>query len=714
MAKAIFLAPTGPGAGLTSVALGLVHALDRRGVPVGFCKPITQLHVTDTGPERSTEMARHIAHLDPPEPLAEREAQEMLAQEREDELLEQVVARYERAAENASIVVVEGLVPRRDEGFLTALNAKIARGLDADTVIVTAPGNSTLEQLQELLELAVQPYGGVNHERLPGCILNLVGAPVDQAGQPRFEYVDEEEGGLDAAGQALNYTACPVFQTDKFQMLGCIPWRRDLMAPRVRDVARFNHGEILHEGDLDRRVRHVTVIARSLANFCTYLRPGALIITPGDRDDVLLAACMAALNGIPIAGLLLTGGLRPSPPVWELCRAGLATGLPVLSVPYETIVSVLNISRINKEVPLDDRDRLEQVVGTVASYLSLGWIDQLLTRTQERRLSPPAFRYRLVEQARRANKRIVLPEGDEPRTIQAAVDCQRRGIAHCILLGEPQHIRQVAARGGVELSDDMEIIDPQQVIERYVEPMVELRKAKGLTPEVAEEQLQDPVVLGTMMLHQGDVDGLVSGAVHTTANTIRPALQLIKTAPGASLVSSIFFMCLPDQVLVYGDCAVNPNPSAKDLADIAIQSAESAEAFGIEPRVAMLSYSTGESGIGGDVESVRAATRIARELRPNLLIDGPLQYDAAAIKAVAQSKAPDSQVAGRATVFIFPDLNTGNTTYKAVQRSADVISIGPMLQGLRKPVNDLSRGALVEDIVFTIALTAIQARRAEQ
>jgi phosphate acetyltransferase len=444
------------------------------------------------------------------------------------------------------------------------------------------------------------------------------------------------------------------------------------------------------------------------------LRSGTLIITPGDRDDVLLAACMAALNGVPIAGLVLTGGLRPSSSVWDLCRAGLATGLPVMLVPHETMVAVLNISRINKEIPLDDRDRLQQAVQTVASYLSLEWIDRLLARTRERRMSPPAFRYRLVEQARRANKRIVLPEGDEPRTIQAAVDCQRRGIARCILLGEPQHIHQVAARGGVELSDAIGIIDPRQVTHRYVKPMVELRSAKGLTPEVAEEQLQDHVVLGTMMLQLGQVDGLVSGAVHTTANTIRPALQLIKTAPGASLVSSIFFMCLPEQVLVYGDCAVNPNPSAEDLADIAIQSAESAEAFGIEPRVAMLSYSTGESGIGGDVENVRAATRIARRRRPNLLIDGPLQYDAAAIKAVARSKAPDSQVAGRATVFIFPDLNTGNTTYKAVQRSADVISIGPMLQGLRKPVNDLSRGALVEDIVFTIALTAIQARRAER
>jgi len=275
-------------------------------------------------------------------------------------------------------------------------------------------------------------------------------------------------------------------------------------------------------------------------------------------------------------------------------------------------------------------------------------------------------------------------------------------------------VRRLSARRGMAIPPDIEIIDPTQIDRRYIDAMVELRGHKGLTPGLAEEQLHDPVVLGTLMLHLGEVDGLVSGAVHTTANTIRPALQLIKTAPGARLVSSIFFMCLPEQVLVYGDCAININPSADELADIAIQSADSAQAFGITPRVAMLSYSTGASGSGSDVDKVKEATHLARERRPDLLVDGPLQYDAATIKEVAESKAPDSRVAGRATVFIFPDLNTGNTTYKAVQRSAEVISIGPMLQGLNKPVNDLSRGALVEDIVFTIALTAIQAEQARE
>ncbi|MDO5059046.1 MAG: phosphate acetyltransferase [Neisseria sp.] len=332
-----------------------------------------------------------------------------------------------------------------------------------------------------------------------------------------------------------------------------------------------------------------------------------------------------------------------------------------------------------------------------------------LAAAQDVRLSPAQFRFTMMETARAANKRIVLPEGAEPRTVKAAAICHEKGLARCVLLAPRVEVEAVAKEQGVTLPESLEIIDPADLIEQYVAPMVELRKSKGLTEEQAREQLQDTVVLGTMMMAQNDVDGLVSGAVHTTANTIRPALQLIKTAPGASIVSSVFFMLLPGQVLVYGDCAVNPNPTPEQLAEIAIQSADSAKAFGIEPRVAMISYSTGTSGAGPDVDAVKEATEIAKAKRPDLAIDGPLQYDAATVASVAKSKAPNSPVAGKATVFIFPNLNTGNCTYKAVQRNANVLSVGPMLQGLRKPVNDLSRGALVEDIVYTIALTAIQA-----
>ncbi len=334
-----------------------------------------------------------------------------------------------------------------------------------------------------------------------------------------------------------------------------------------------------------------------------------------------------------------------------------------------------------------------------------------LAEAQADHMSPAQFRFNMMEVARKANKRIVLPEGAEPRTVHAAAICHEKGIARCVLLAPRPSVLAVAKEIGVTLPDSVEIIDPETLIPEYIEPMCELRKSKGLTADDACRQLQDTVVLGTMMMAQGDVDGLVSGAVHTTANTIRPALQLIKTAPGASIVSSVFFMLLPGQVLVYGDCAVNPNPTPEQLAEIAIQSADSAKAFGIEPRVAMISYSTGTSGSGPDVDAVLAATELVKQKRPDLPVDGPLQYDAASVASVAKSKAPNSPVAGKATVFIFPNLNTGNCTYKAVQRNANVLSVGPMLQGLRKPVNDLSRGALVEDIVYTIALTAIQAEQ---
>jgi phosphate acetyltransferase len=422
-----------------------------------------------------------------------------------------------------------------------------------------------------------------------------------------------------------------------------------------------------------------------------------------------VATALAAANKIPIAGLLLTGDLKVPPQVLEFCRPALETGLPVLSVPGNTWETATALAQMTSEIPADDLERAVRGMDFIADYLDAAWIARHSALPLEARLSPAAFCFRLTERARSLNRRIVLPEGTEPRTVKAAAICGERGIARTILLGEPEEVRRVANAEDIELPPSVEIIDPNAVRARYVAPLVELRKHKGLTAQAAADLLDDTVWLGTVMLAQGEVDGLVSGAVHSTANTVRPALQIIKTKPGAKVVSSVFFMCLPEQVVVYGDCAVIPDPDAETLADIAIQSADSAVRFGLPARVAMLSYSTGESGSGTDVDKVREATHIARKMRPDLLLDGPLQYDAAVIPDVAKKKAPDSPVAGRATVFVFPDLNTGNTTYKAVQRSAHVISIGPMLQGLRRPVNDLSRGALVEDIVYTIALTAIQA-----
>ncbi|MBV8224665.1 MAG: phosphate acetyltransferase [Verrucomicrobia bacterium] len=479
---------------------------------------------------------------------------------------------------------------------------------------------------------------------------------------------------------------------------------------RAVDVQRHLNTTVIYPGEMEsRRVKSMPMLARTVPNLLHTLTPGALLVTPADRSDIILAVSMAALSRVPLSGLILTGETELDNRVVEFCGAAFATGLPLFRVGTESYSTATQLHQMSLEVPIDDLARIRSATDHVARHIDTDWLIAHSKTTLEFRMSPAAFLYQLTEKARAANKRIVLPEGAEPRTIKAAVICTKRGIARCVLIGTRDEIEAVARSEDVVLPAGLEIIDPASTRSTYIRPLFELRKSRGLSLEMAASQLEDNVVLGTMMLAQGEVDGLVSGAIHSTANTIRPALQVIKTRPGAKAVSSIFFMCLPEQVLVYGDCAVIPDPDVETLADIAIQSADSAAALGISPRVAMISYSTGESGSGADVEKVRSATRVAQAARPDLVIDGPLQYEAAFMPDVAKAKAPQSPVAGRATVFVFPDLNTGNTTYKAVQRSANVISIGPMLQGLRRPVNDLSRGALVDDIVCTIALTAIQA-----
>ncbi|WP_257284426.1 phosphate acetyltransferase [Endozoicomonas sp. SESOKO1] len=692
--RTFFLAPTRYGVGLTSVTLGLVRALDNLGLRVKFFKPIAQLHVGDTGPERSTKLVQRIMDHEPPAPITSHRAEDLLGDNKGDVLMEEIVALFEQASRDCDVMVVEGLVPTREMPYANRLNSNIAKTINADIILVSESGNDPLEDLADKLEIAADSFGGIKNPNVVGYALNKL--------------TPEVVARLNKDG---HFQSLPEFARKPFQPLGYIPFDNNLASPRTMDIAEHLKAEIINTGEMDtRRVTSYTLSARTPTNMIHHLKPGNLVITPGDRDDIILATCMAALNGVPLAGLLLTSGITPSKPVMELCSKAIGTGLPVMLTGEDSYTTATLLDRRHNELPVDDTARVEMVMDTIAANLNTEWLKQQCSALAERRLSPPAFRYQLVQRAQGANKRIVLPEGDEPRTIQAAVICQERGIAQCILLGQRSVIEQVAKDNGITLPDGLVIMEPDSIRARYVDPMVELRKSKGLTAPMAEAQLEDTVVLGTMMLALNEVDGLVSGAVHTTANTIRPAFQLVKTKKDAGgLVSSVFFMLLPDQVLVYGDCAVNPNPDAEQLANIAIQSADSATAFGIEPRIAMISYSTGTSGIGADVEKVREATEIVKAKRPDLIIDGPLQYDAASVESVAQSKAPGSNVAGRATVFIFPDLNTGNTTYKAVQRSADVISVGPMLQGLNKPVNDLSRGALVDDIVYTIALTAIQA-----
>ncbi|WP_409158863.1 phosphate acetyltransferase [Pectobacterium sp. B2J-2] len=709
MSRIIMLIPTGTSVGLTSVSLGVIRSMEQKGVRLSVFKPIAQPRSGDNTPDQTTTIIRANSAINAAEPLAMSRVEALLSSNQQDVLMEEIIARYHENTKDAEVVLVEGLVPTRKHQFANALNYEIAKTLNAEIVFVLALGNDSPAQLKDRIELARSSFGGSKNKNIIGVIINKLNAPVDEQGRTRPDLSEIFDDSTKAS--VANIDPKQLFANSPLPVLGCIPWSFDLIATRAIDMAKHLNARIINEGDIQtRRVKSVTFCARSIPHMLEHFRPGSLLVTSADRPDVLVAACLAAMNGVEIGALLLTGGYEMDPSIAKLCERAFQTGLPVFMVNTNTWQTSLSLQSFNLEVPADDRQRVEKVQEYVARHIDTQWIDSLSAESERsRRLSPPAFRYQLTELARKAGKRIVLPEGDEPRTVKAAAICAERGIAHCVLIGNPGEIQRVAAAQGVELGKGIEIVDPIVVRERYVARLVELRKSKGMTEVVAREQLEDNVVLGTLMLEQGEVDGLVSGAVHTTANTIRPPLQLIKTAPGSSLVSSVFFMLLPEQVLVYGDCAINPDPTAEQLAEIAIQSADSATAFGIDPRVAMISYSTGNSGAGSDVEKVREATRLAQEKRPDLVIDGPLQYDAAIMADVAQSKAPNSPVAGKATVFIFPDLNTGNTTYKAVQRSADLISIGPMLQGMRKPVNDLSRGALVDDIVYTVALTAIQA-----
>ncbi|MBX9445723.1 phosphate acetyltransferase [Dickeya chrysanthemi] len=709
MSRTIMLIPTGTSVGLTSVSLGVIRSMEQKGVRLSVFKPIAQARSGESAQDQTTTIVRATSAIPAAEPLAMNYVESMLSSNQQDVLLEEIIARYHESTKDAEVVLVEGLVPTRKHQFANALNYEIAKTLNAEIVFVLALGNDSPAQLKERIDIARSSFGGSKNKNITGVIINKLNAPVDEQGRTRPDLSEIFDDSTKAS--VANIDPKLLFANSPLPVLGCVPWSFDLIATRAIDMANHLNARVINAGDIQtRRVKSVTFCARSIPHMLEHFRPGSLLVTSADRPDVLVAACLAAMNGVEIGALLLTGGYEIDPAISKLCERAFQTGLPVFMVNTNTWQTSLNLQSFNLELPPDDHERVEKVQEYVARHIDAQWIDSLTaTSERSRRLSPPAFRYQLTELARQAGKRIVLPEGNEPRTVKAAAICAERGIAQCVLLGNPDEIQRVAAAQGVELGKGIEIIDPVEARERYVPRLVELRKSKGMTEVVAREQLEDNVVLGTLMLEQGEVDGLVSGAVHTTANTIRPPLQLIKTAPGSSLVSSVFFMLLPEQVLVYGDCAINPDPTAEQLAEIAIQSADSAAAFGIEPRVAMISYSTGNSGAGSDVDKVREATRLAQEKRPDLVIDGPLQYDAAIMADVAQSKAPNSPVAGKATVFVFPDLNTGNTTYKAVQRSADLISIGPMLQGMRKPVNDLSRGALVDDIVYTVALTAIQA-----
>lgn len=701
----ILLVPTELGAGVTSASLGLVASFDLKGIQAGFLKPFTQ--ETQKAVDSTTALHQHLFNdRKYIQPISYETVVKYLAKGQMDELLEEAVKLHREVAQYHDVIIVEGLLPTGNDPFVNQLNIALAQALDAKVVLVSKSylqdPHSTADKVDVQLRTFGNRVSGVLFMRARGLSDDKAQIPV--AIDPSLRLNDEI---AQFAKQLQEYN--PNLGTDKLPILGLVPFSNTLSVPRTLDIADVIEGEWINEGKAKtRRILHTSLIASSIEHELSKFVAGELIISASGRDDVLLASSDAVNRGVPLAGLILAEHALSANQILDSQKGH---DLPVFYTKLSVLETAQRLANFSNEVPSDDIERASQVARFVASHICQNWLEKNSEGTKPR-LSPSAFRYELVQNSIAAKKRIVLPEGDEPRTIQAAAICQSRGIAHCILLAKPEAVAEVAKARNIELPAGLEIIDPDSIRAKYIAPMVERRKGKLNEPQ-AEEQLQDTVVLGTMMLALDEVDGLVSGAVHTTANTIRPAFQLIKTAPEYSLVSSVFFMLLPEEVYVYGDCAVNPNPTAEQLAEIAIQSADSAKAFGIDPRIAMISYSTGTSGAGADVEKVAEATRIAQERRPDLLIDGPLQYDAASVESVGRSKAPNSQVAGRANVFIFPDLNTGNTTYKAVQRSANVVSVGPMLQGLNKPVNDLSRGALVDDIVFTIALTAIQAKQQE-
>ena len=682
----LVIIPTEQGVGSSAIRLGIKHALEQNGYSVTNFHPFNDSKIT-------------------PQKL-----QSYFLEDRRQDLLEDIMKEFEPFQVKADFVLVEGIYTKLSQSSELAwfahhvdwFNAALVRAIMGNVIFVTRPTSNNLLQLEEQITLATNDF---SPEFILGALVTKLNAPINDDGEIRFSLIDEaDEHQLNITHEQI--AQLKIFADNKIKLLGTTIWNKEMTQPRISDLMQaLNIQPLIEGGDTSRRIKQISLCSRGINNLVSDLQAGTLLITAIDRADIIMAASLAEARGIKLAGLLLTADYSiPQETMW-FCYADASNNLPIYANQdhRKTLNFILAMKDLDlKSVPSDDLERLELIKREISECIDIGAIEAKLNHQVTKKMSPAAFRYMLIKKAQAAHKRIVLPEGEEPRTLKAAIHCQEKGIADCVLLGNIDKIHQLAKANGLTIPSNMQIIDPQDVAAAYVNQLVELRKSKGMTPEQALDILTSDVnYLGTMMIYNGEVAGLVSGAENTTAATVRPALQIVKTKPGSSLVSSVFFMCLEDQVLLYGDCAINPDPNAEELADIATQ-------FNIEPRVAMISYSTGSSGQGADVEKVKAATAIVRIKRPDILIDGPLQYDAAMIKEIGEKKAPNSPVAGRATVCIFPDLNTGNTTYKAVQRSANVLSIGPLLQGLNKPVNDLSRGATVDDIIYTIAITAVQ------
>ena len=687
MTRSVYVTGIDRGDGRQVVELGVMELLTRQVDRVGVFRPLVH-----DGPDRLFDLLRSRYRLsqDPSTVygMDYHEASALQAERGTDELVSRLVDRFHAVARDYEVVLVLGTdfaaTQLPDE---LALNARLANEFGASVIPVVGGKDQPAESVRAEARNAFRAYDGLGCDVL-AMVVNRVAA--------------EDRAGIAERLAARLPVPCYVLPDDP-----------SIAAPTVAQITHALGATVVLGDDagLARDALDFVFGGAMLPNFLNALTPGCLVVTPGDRADLVVGALAAHSAGTPpIAGVLLTLNERPSDEILTLA-ARLAPGTPVISVPGNSFPTAAELFALEGKLNAATPRKAETALGLFERHVETGDLLKRLSVARSGRVTPMMFEHELLEQARADRRRVVLPEGTEERVLRAADVLVRRDVCDLTLLGDVEAIRKKAADLSVNLGD-AQLIDPQtsELRDVFAEKYARLRAHKGVTVELAYDVVSDVNYFGTLMVEEGLADGMVSGSVHSTAATIRPAFEIIKTKPDASIVSSVFFMCLADKVLVYGDCAVNPDPDAEQLADIAVQSAATAARFGVEPRIAMLSYSTGTSGSGADVDKVREATKLVRESRPELKIEGPIQYDAAVEPSVAATKLPGSEVAGQATVLIFPDLNTGNNTYKAVQRSAGAVAVGPVLQGLRKPVNDLSRGALVSDIVNTVAITAIQSQ----
>ena len=696
MTKAVFIVAAEPYSGKSLVALGLVNMLLGQARKVGYFKPIID-HDPAQQPDPHIQTVVSYFKLPltdaPTHAYTRPEALRLLEADAQGELIDTVIRKFKQWEDNYDFTVVEGsdfLGPGTAIEFNA--NVSMAKNLGVPVVlVVSGEGRSTAQLVNSVLTLLR------NFEGREVPVLLVVANRV-------------------APAQAEDVQALLRSQLPAGVLLAVVPEDPNLLHPTMREIQAGLGGKLLFgEAGLGGQVDNYIIGAMQVPHFLNYLKDNVLIVTPGDRGDIIVCALQANQSASypRVAGLVLTAGAEPEAPVMRLLE-GLPSVVPILAVPMGTFETTTRVSAIRSRLTADNPKKIQLAISTFERYVDVRLLEEKLVSFQSEGITPHMFQYRLLQWAKRARRHIVLPEGNDDRILRAAAQLLHQDIVDLTILGDPGEVAASAKRLGLSLpAGHVRIIDPvnSDYYADYVETFYELRKDKGVNQDMARDLLRDVSYFGSMMVHKGHADGMVSGAVHTTQHTIRPALQFIKTKPGVSVVSSVFFMCLPDRVAVFGDCAVNPNPTAEQLAEIAISSAESSRAFGIEPRVAMLSYSSGTSGAGADVEKVRRATELVRQLRPDLKVEGPIQYDAAVDPLVGRQKLPDSEVAGQASVLIFPDLNTGNNTYKAVQRETGALAIGPVLQGLNKPVNDLSRGCTVDDVFNTVVITAIQSQQ---